>query len=183
MFQNLRQSTQIYILHKGASPYIETGSVVSVSAPRAKYPPLAGQLPQLPSMEMVVDLTVSVKGQNISFQSLPATAEIADSFQGGDVVITASRDAINAEVTAMKGRSEEIIRSIDSHKGIVDACDKMLATLNPEYAERQKQQMEIADMRSQIGALNTSLAELMETNRQLIERLGASGTPARKKNT
>ena len=38
MFSNLRQNSTIYILHKDGKPYIETGSVTAVSAPRPKYP-------------------------------------------------------------------------------------------------------------------------------------------------
>lgn len=38
MFSNLRANSQIYILHKDASPYVEIGSVVSVSQPQPKFP-------------------------------------------------------------------------------------------------------------------------------------------------
>lgn len=33
MFQALRNSNQIYVLHKEASPYVEVGSVVNVTPP------------------------------------------------------------------------------------------------------------------------------------------------------
>ena len=38
MFQNLRANNQLFILHKEAKHYVEIGSVVSVSAPKPKYP-------------------------------------------------------------------------------------------------------------------------------------------------
>lgn len=38
MFQSLRTNNQLYILHKDANPFIEYGPVVSVSAPKPKYP-------------------------------------------------------------------------------------------------------------------------------------------------
>lgn len=41
MFQSLRTNNQLYILHKDANPYIEYGPVVSVSAPKPKYPAIA----------------------------------------------------------------------------------------------------------------------------------------------
>ena len=49
MFQNLRVNNQLYILHKEAKHFIEIGSVVSVSAPKPKYPMPApmGQMPQM----------------------------------------------------------------------------------------------------------------------------------------
>lgn len=47
MFSNLRQNSTIYILHKDGKPYIETGSVTAVSAPRPKYP-IPGAIGQIP---------------------------------------------------------------------------------------------------------------------------------------
>ena len=78
MFQNLRASSQLYILHKDNNPYIEYGSVVSVSAPKPKYP-ATPQLGQFPSMEMVVDITVNIGGQSTNLQGLPAGAEMQHS--------------------------------------------------------------------------------------------------------
>lgn len=54
MFQNLRVNNQLYILHKEAKHFIEIGSVVSVSAPKPKYP-MPAPMGQIPQMEMVVE--------------------------------------------------------------------------------------------------------------------------------
>lgn len=178
MFQNLRQNTQIYILHKDSNPYLETGSVVSIVGPKPKYP-VPGPVGQIPGIETVVDITVAVNGQNVTFQGIPSNLEIADSFKDGNVVITASRDAMNAEVNSMRSKSEGIIGSVDMHRGIVQACDRMLSELNPEYAERQKQEREMAEMRSQINSLTSGLSELMEANRRLMEQLQGSETAGR----
>ena len=51
MFQSLRTNNQLYILHKDANPFIEYGPVVSVSAPKPKYP-MASPMGQLPQMEI-----------------------------------------------------------------------------------------------------------------------------------
>ena len=77
MFQSLRTNNQLYILHKDANPFIEYGPVVSVSAPKPKYP-MASPMGQLPQMEMVVDVVVCINGQNTTFQNLPAGMDIAD---------------------------------------------------------------------------------------------------------
>lgn len=37
MFSNLRTNSQIYILHRDATPYVEIGQVVSVSQPRPRF--------------------------------------------------------------------------------------------------------------------------------------------------
>ena len=143
---------------------MQMGSVVSVGMPMPKYkiPPVYGQ-PQ----EMVVDICVNVNGQDVNYQKLPASADIAD-FGTGGVVIADSREAMNAEVVSLKNKSVETVNSIDRHKSIIKACDEILAGLNPRYAERKQQQTEINDLKSQVS-------ELMRMNRELMARLD-SGT-------
>lgn len=160
MFQSLRPNSQIFILHKDGRPVLETGSVVSVSMPMPKYqvPPLFGQ-PQ----EMVVDLVVKVNNQDITYQKLPASADIAD-FSPNNIVIADSREAMNAEVLSLKNRSIETINSVEYHKDVVSGCDVILAGLNPEFAERRQQQAEIDDLKAQ-------MAELVQMNKDLMVRL------------
>lgn len=169
MFQNLRANSQIFILHKDAKPYIEVASVTGVSMPKPKYPLTAPSLGQIPQVEMVVDLNVSVNGQGTAFQGLPAGAEIADFGQNGNIVISCSREAMNSEIASMKQRSQEIINSVSYHQGVIAGCDEMLNSLNPEYAEKARQEQEIADLKKQ-------MTSLMEMNRQLMQRLGGSDT-------
>ena len=145
--------------HDNGKPYIETGSVTAVSAPRPKYP-IPGSIGQIPQMETVVDVTVLTNGQSVTLQGLPAQADIADSPSGGNVVVSASREAMNAEVSSMKSKSENILASIDTHRAIIGSCDEMLAFLNPEYAQVQ---------------------QLMEINRTLISQLGSQSPAAEPK--
>lgn len=160
MFQSLRAGSSIYILHKSGSPVMETGTIVSVSPPVPKYQitPVFGQ-PQ----EMVVDLVVKVNNQDMNYQKIPATADIAD-FGFNGVVISDSKEAMNTEVVSLKNKSIEAINSVDFHKGVIEGCNKILEALNPEYAERQAQQ-------SEINSLKAQMKELMDMNRSLLERL------------
>lgn len=160
MFQNLRPNNTVYILKKDNRPFMEIGSVVSVSTPTPKYqmPPVFGQ-----QQEMIVDVVVKVNNQDITYQKLPANADIAD-FGNTGVVISDSREAMNAEVLSLKSKSIDTINSIDFHKGVIEGCDQILSGLNPEYAERQQQQAEIAELKNQI-------TELMKMNKELISRL------------
>lgn len=174
MFQNLRANSQIYILHKDAKPYIEVASVTGVSIPKPKYPLTAPPLGQMPQVEMVVDLSASINGQNTTFQGLPAGAEIADFGQNGNIVISCSRDAMNSEIASMKQRSLEIINSVTYHQGVIAGCDEMLNSLNPEYAEKARQEQEITELKKQMSSL-------MEMNRQLMQRLGGSETSSSRK--
>lgn len=177
MFQNLRTNSTLYILHKEDIPYIEYGSVANVSAPKPKYPTnhAFGQFPQ---METVVDVVVTINGQSTNLQGLPAGLDIADFGHNGNIVVSSSKDAINNEVVLMKQKSNDILGSIDFHRNVIAACDKMLNILNPEVAEKQKQEQEIKDLRTQIQDMSRNMSSLMEWNKKLMEQLGVNSETA-----
>lgn len=158
MFQTLRANSPIYILHKDATPYVETGSVVSVSAPMPKFPMPTHQFGA--PTEMVVDVVARVNGQTLTFQKLPANKEVEDSSANG-LVISTSRDAMNSEVAAIKQRSIDILNSTEYHKSLIIGCDKILESLNPEYAEKQRQAEEINLLKSQLGDMSSKFDRLM----------------------
>jgi hypothetical protein len=166
MFQSLRPNNQVFILHKDRA-ILETGSVVSVSTPMPKYPvqPMFGQ-PQ----EMVVDIVVKVNNQDITYQKIPANLDIAD-FNNSNIVLSDNREAMNSEIASLKQKSIAIINSIDFHKEMISNCDKILSELNPEFAEKQQQQLEINSLKTQMGEMAKSITELMSMNKKLISQL------------
>ena len=166
MFQSLRPNNQVFILHKDRA-ILETGSVVSVSTPMPKYPvqPMFGQ-PQ----EMVVDIVVKVNNQDITYQEIPANLDIAD-FNNSNIVLSDNREAMNSEIASLKQKSIAIINSIDFHKEMISNCDKILSELNPEFAEKQQQQLEINSLKTQMGEMAKSITELMSMNKKLISQL------------
>lgn len=166
MFQSLRPNNSVYILHKDRA-VLEIGSVVSVSMPVPKYPsPTMFGQPQ----EMVVDLVVKVDNKDISYQKIPANLDIAD-FNGSNLVISDNRDAMNAEISSLKQKSQAIIDSVDFHKDMIINCDNLLSKLNPEFAEKQQQQIEINSMKSQMEEMSKNLTELMDLNKKLMAQI------------
>lgn len=158
MFSNLRTNSQIYILHRDATPYVEIGQVVSVSQPRPRFQINNYLAPQ----EQVVDVVVGINGNNITLQSLPANLDVAD--QGtvnGSLFISTSKDAMNSEVTSMKQKSLEIINSVDHHKKVVQDCEILLQRLNPEFAEQKQQKQEIDMLKTQMSEMMSGMKELM----------------------
>ena len=117
MFQSVRPNSQIFILHKGDTPSIEIGNVTNQPMSRPKYqlPTSFGQ-PQ----ELVVDLVVKVGDRTVNYNNLPAQLDIADSSSNGEsIVISDSKEAMNAEVLNLKQKSTDIINSVDFHKELV----------------------------------------------------------------
>lgn len=158
MFSNLRTNSQVYILHKDNTPYIEVGQVVSVSQPVPKFPVTNFMAPQ----ELVVDIVVKINDSNVTLQKLPANLDVAD--QGttnGAIVITTSREAMNSEVDSLRQKSLGIINSVDYHKKIVQDCEVLLQRLNPEFAEQRQQKQEIDVLKSQMSEMMSGMRELM----------------------
>lgn len=163
MFSNLRTNSQLYILHRDTTPYIEIGQVISVSQPRPKFQTGSYITPQ----EQVVDIVVSVNGNNITLQSLPANLDVAD--QGtinGSLFISTARDAMNTEINSMRQKSLDIINSIDQHKKLVQDCELLLQRLNPEFAEQKQQKQEIDMLKTQMSEIMSGMKELMAQLKQ-----------------
>ena len=152
-FQNLRNNHQIYVLRKNITPTLEIGKVTHISVPVPKY--------GASSMynDLVLDITAEIEGKATSFQKLPANSEIADF--GNNVVIAVSKEAMNSEVMSMKQRSVDILNSIEQHRSIIDGCDEILQVLNPEIAEKQRQEQENKALREEINSLKEMFSEFM----------------------
>ena len=153
-FQNLRNNHQIYILRKDDIPTLEIGKVTSVSLPVPKY----GNNSMY--NDLVLDIQVDVDGKSFNFQKIPANSEIADF--GNNVVLSTSKDAMNSELMSMKHRSLDIINSVDHHQSIISGCDEILQMLNPEIAEKQKQEHENRQLREEINSLKQMFQEFLK---------------------
>lgn len=157
MFSNLRTNSQIYILHKDATPYVEVGTVLNVSQPVPKFP--MGNF--MNQQELVVDVTVKINDNTITLQKLPSGSDIADQGINGNMVITTSREAMNAEVDALRQKSLNILNSVEHHKNIVQECEVLLQRLNPEFAEQRQQKQEIDALKVQMSEMMLGMKELM----------------------
>ena len=152
-FQNLRNNHQIYILKKDVVPTLEIGKVTTVSAPIPKY----GNTSMY--NDLIIDITADIDGKTTSFQKIPANSEIADF--GNNIVIATSKDAMNNEVVSMKQRSLDILNSVEQHQSVIKGCDEILQMLNPEIAEKQRQEQENKALREEINSLKEMFSEFI----------------------
>ena len=109
--------------------------------------------------DLVLDLTAEVDGKATNFQKLPATSEIADF--GNNIVVATSKAAMNSEVASLKQRSLDILNSVEQHQSIINGCDEILQILNPEIAEKQRQEQENKALREEINSLKEMFSEFM----------------------
>lgn len=169
MFANLRQGSQVYILHKTSSPYIEVGTVDTVTNM-----PIIGYYPNMPMMP--IDINVRVGDKVMPYKQLPANAEVANGMapgSGEEIILACTKDAITGEVQTMKQKSIETINSVNYHKQRIEVCEALLNQLNPEAAEKKAQQEEINGLRGQVSSLTSMIEEL---RKELGERTSSSSS-------
>lgn len=114
--------------------------------------------------DLVIDIQVDIDGKTTNFQKLPANSEIADF--GNSLVVSCNKDAMNNEIVSMKQRSLDIINSVDEHQSIISGCDKILQVINPEIAEKQKQEQENKALREEISSLKEMFREFINQSKK-----------------
>ena len=158
MFQSVRPNSPIYLFHKGDNTKLETGYISSQPSVHPK-----NQMMQFGQQEFVADIVVRVGNNTISLKGLPAQMDTSDTYIDGEsIVVSTSKDAINAEITSEKQKSINIINSKPYHEDRIVKLDAILSTLNPEFAEKQVQKEEIAELKNQVGSLTEQVGRLVE---------------------
>ena len=140
MFQNLRPNSTIYMLHRGASPVLECARVIEVKNLRTVYKNGSSLL--YPQPVEVVDILAQSGGDTVTLTEMPAKLDTADDVKT-NMLISASREEMNAEILTMKQKSEEVLKSVDYHRNFLASCEQMISALNPEYAAKQQQEADL----------------------------------------
>lgn len=158
MFQSVRPNSPIYLFHKGDNTKLETGYISSQPSVHPK-----NQMMQFGQQEFVADIVVRVGNNTINLKGLPAQMDTSDTYIDGEsIVVSTSKDAINAEITSEKQKSINVINSKPYHEDRIVKLDAILSTLNPEFAEKQVQKEEIAELKNQVGNLTEQVGRLVE---------------------
>lgn len=164
MFSNLRQDGILYILDKKSIPQLMIGRVTAVSNPVPKYsttynPMVAG------GIETTVDVSVNIDGKTFDFKKVPSNASI---YGENGVVISESRDAMNAEVEAMQANSKKIIESVDFNKQVMESCESIIAQLNPNIAKDKENDRKISELEKQVANMSSMLSEVSDMVKKII---------------
>lgn len=160
----------IYILEKGDKPTLKVGQVVSVSNPTPRYTQPGNPYSAFgQNVEQVVDVSVKVGDSAMDFKQLPASLAIANQ---GSVVVADNKEAMTAEVEAMLRTSRGVVESVDYHKGVIEACDTMLQTLNPQFAKEREQEQKIGLLEEKVTGMEDTLSDIRS---MLTKALNTSG--------
>lgn len=177
MFQNLRENQQIYVLTKNPNPSLDMGTVVKIQGPMPKFQTNPAMMPQT---EYVLDIVVSVNGINRTFQQLPVNKDSAE-YVNEQTIIAVSRDAMNAELNSLKNESVAAIQRGRDEEAKLPVWDKLILQLNPEVAEKQRQEQEINTLKNQMSTMANDNAELKSMVAKLLARLDEDGSKSSKK--
>lgn len=164
MFQQLRQGSQFFILHKGGSYRLEVAQVTSVSQPQPKYPNQSNPYMPMPGQEMLVDVQVKAAEGAYDLGGLPAVADFVDlTASGKQMIVASNREAMLAQVENILANSRQIVESVEYHKGVQASCEAIVQQLNPDLAERKMQEQRIDQLTHQMDDLKNMFAKFMAT--------------------
>lgn len=154
MFSGLRQAGLFYILEKGEELKLRIGQVISVSNPQPKY----GQYSYGSQPEMTVDVRVKVDEETLEFKQLNANASIANS---GSVIVSDSKEAMNAEVEGLLRTSRGVLDSVSYHEKVLASCDAILRELNPSFKKEKEQEEKMSMLEDEVIGIKDTLGEMM----------------------
>lgn len=157
MFSAIRSGSSFYILEKSDDPKLKIGTVVSVSQPQPKFANTF--IPNQQYSEMVVDVVVKVGEEDFKFEKLPSNLSIAN-FGTNGIVVSESKEAMNAEVEGMLRNSKQIIESVPYHEKVISSCDAMLRELNPIFKKEKEQEEKIGLLEKKMNGMEGTLFDI-----------------------
>lgn len=166
-FNSLGNGNPFYILRQGEKPMLEVGIVKSKSQPRAKFPTQTPNVMQGLQMQQVIDVVATINGKDETFSDIPTNVEIA---QKGTTTFSGSREAMLQAVDAMLQASKKALEQVDYHKSVISESERMIETLNPQYAENKQQARTIKDLQERADKQDKKLDDIFS----LLQKISGS---------
>lgn len=156
LFKDLKPGYPVFLLRKGDEIKALQGKAIKVSDPY--FPPAQiGQMPSMSTAQRVVDVTLEADGVTNTY-SIPETLSVT---YANNVVLSTDREGILRDVEAMKGQSEEVVRSVERHRSIIEGCEKILEEWNPAFAEKKEQDKRISVIESEVKGMKKMLTDFI----------------------
>lgn len=169
-FNSLGNGSPFYILRQGEKPILEVGTVKQKSQPRAKFPTQTPNIMQGLQMQQVIDVVATINGKDETFMEIPVNVEIA---QKGNVTFSGSREAMLQAVDTMLQTSKKALEQVTYHKSVIAESEKMMETLNPQYAENKQQARTIQDLQQRADAQDKKLDDIYS----LLQKMSGGTVP------
>lgn len=148
MFSALTQGSSVYILDKTSSPKYSIGEVVGVSQPKINF-----------NGQSTVDLRVNVDDTTQEFSNLLSINSI-NTYNGGKVIISETKQGIQNEVESILENSKKIIDNIDVYKQNISDCEEILKQLNPQFAKDKERDDRLLNLESRFDGVESKLDKI-----------------------
>lgn len=156
LFKDLKPGYPVFLLRKGDEIKALQGKAIKVSDPYFQHSPI-GQMPSMSTAQRVVDVTLEADGVTNTY-SIPETLSVT---YANNIVLSTDREGILRDVEAMKGQSEEVVRSVERHRSIIEDCEKILEEWNPAFAEKKEQDKRISVIESDVKGMKKMLTDFI----------------------
>lgn len=171
-FKSLGTGQTLYVLQKSErhKPVLQIGVVKSKSEPKAAYQtnqPILNGLAVTSGQNVVVDIVVTINGNDVPFNNLPANNESA-SYNGGNTFVSCNQQATIQAVDAMMQVSRQELEREAYNKLVLSEGEKMLETLNPRYADEKQRDRSIKNLEERQTATDRKLDTIIEKLNELF---------------
>ena len=153
MFTNLSQNSILYILDTKDNPKLLSGTITSVSLPRAQYA-VFGQ-----NAEMVMDITATVDGERREFKRVPCSNTIAN-FGPDAFVLADSKISMSSHVSELLHNSRNIVEGYEKHKQLIPQYESILEELNPTLKAEKEKDRVIQTLKDEVLELKQMLINM-----------------------
>lgn len=147
MFSGVRQGNTFYILERTEEPRLKVGQVISVTNPLFGY-----------GLDSTVDISVKADNEVMEFKKLPSFQSIATY---NNITISDNRESMSKEVESMSQLSQNILDKIEYHQKVVENCDNILRTLNPNLAKEKERDEDINNLKDKINGLENKMDKVL----------------------
>lgn len=150
VFKDLKAGYPIHLLDRITMKY-EQAKVMNVGLPHND--PTPGQYGK-----MLIDVTIQTKDGKQNAYSLSDSEQTA---YAGNLMISVSKEYVLNEVRSTKVQAEEYIKSVESKKTIITACDKLLGEIDTDFKEKQENEERFKKIDERFEGLEGTLGKIL----------------------
>lgn len=159
LFKDLKPNYPVFILNTKDVEFTQA-KVVSVSFPHFDTNNQVSVIGH-GNAQMVVDITLEVGDKTVTYV-IPENLSITRT-GNNNMVLATEKEGIIREIEALKASSEQIISSIEYHKGVIEKSDKLLAEFDPVVKEKQQNEQRFKTIESSISEMKGMFEKLLDT--------------------
>ena len=150
-FRDVKPNYPVWVLDKQKMT-VTQGTVTSVGFPHMEMDPRTG------SNRMVVDVTISL-GDRAGTYNIPENLAVTYDMAGG-LIIATEKQGLTSELEAMRNTAEQIIKSVDQQKEIMEKATVLLGELSPIHKGQQETEQRFKGLEDSVSGMKGDISEI-----------------------